>query len=126
SMRETLPELERRKRRAEQLRKQREAARQLMFTRSGNSNYTNQQMGGLFPTVQKYTPDYATFGNMLAGGIGDFVTTKKSEQAEAELSKMLGGEILNAAEGIGRHRAAKRAGADPEQTLGPGAPAEST
>lgn len=99
-MLELLPEIEKRKRRAKKSRGE-QGYFAAMQTRPTAGNYTPAQQGGFFPTVQQYRTDYEKIGNQIAGGIGEFLTGRKADREEEELTNMQQAESLKTLEQIG-------------------------
>lgn len=99
-MLELLPEIEKRKRRAKKYRGEQEhfAA---MPGRQTAGNYAPQQQGGFFPTVQQYRKDYEKIGNQVTGAIGEYLTGRKADKEEEELTNMQQSESLKALEQLG-------------------------
>jgi len=122
----SLPEIQKRKRRAEQLRGYKASSEELMRTKSGNSNYTRTVNGGLYETVGKYIPDYETMGNKIAGGIGSIMGGRKADKEQDNLDEVLNSQIIGSVDQIGQHQNARRVrpgkgGADPNAKTPDGA-----
>lgn len=99
-MLELLPEIEKRKRKAKRSRGDQQHFVD-MQNRQTAGNYTPRQQGGFFPTVQQYRKDYEGVGNQIAGGIGEYLTGRKADREEEELTNMQQGESLRVLDQIG-------------------------
>lgn len=95
-----LPEVNRRKRQSERATQSEQFFRELS-QKPGNGNYTQRQQGGLFPTVQQYIPDYASYGNQIAGALGQLITGRAADKAALEHENMVGDESIKALQQIG-------------------------
>lgn len=67
----------------------------------GTGNYQPRQMGGLFPTVQKWSPDYKQMGNELVGSIGKFMADRAKMKQQGAVEDQQAEGILRAASEIG-------------------------
>lgn len=103
SILENLPEAQRRRRRAEQLRSQQERFIE-MQGRTGQGNYQPRQQGGWFPTVQAYQKDYERFGNQMVGGLGEILSGRRADRAEDDLNDLIIPEIMRSVEQAGQAR----------------------
>ena len=116
-----LPELQRQRTRANRIRGAQSYFNNLQG-QEGNGNMTARQQGGLYPTVQRWRPDYAKFGNQLVGALGGAYTGAKADQAEDEMVNARNAEIMGTIDQIGQIRNRKPGEAAPagepsEQTL---------
>lgn len=92
---QSLPELQRKKRRAEQLRRSQEELRQMAATPVGGG-VSKTQHGGMFQTVGSYIPDYAGMGDAISGALGSYFEGKKASAAEDEYATDQSNAILSA------------------------------
>lgn len=116
-MLKTLPQIEKRQRRAAKLRGE-EKAFQGMAARQGRGNYVPTQHGGLYQTVGRYRTDYGALGDQLVGAIGGAYTGRKAETEEEDLANMRNQQILGTVEQIGQTRRNKGpAGGPTEATM---------
>lgn len=67
----------------------------------GNGNYQPRQMGGLFPTVQQWSPDYKQMGNELVGSIGKFMADRAKSGEQGAVDDQRAEGVLNAAGALG-------------------------
>lgn len=90
-----LPEIQKRKLRAERARKQQERLQEMQQTPLDNNLGHPTQMGGLYQTVGGYVPDTAAQAQRLVGGVGDFLTGRKADQLEEQGIDQTAQEIMN-------------------------------
>lgn len=82
SLMQSLPELQRKKRRAEQLRQTQEHFRE-MGEEQPTGMMLPTQKGSMYETVSEYRPDYAGMANKGMGALGDWLTGRKAEEAQS-------------------------------------------
>lgn len=99
SILQQLPEMQRRKKQAERLRRSATSLSELGAPQESR-NYTPTQSGGLFQTVGQYTPDYSGIGR-AAAQIGGWYLGNKADQEESGYSDAQQAEILKTVERIG-------------------------
>lgn len=107
-MLELLPQIERRKKKAKNARKDQGQFDQ-MQQRQGSGNYVPTQHGGLFETVAQYQKDYGKIGNQVTGAIGSYLTGKKADEEELAASDLSQQEQLRALEQLQKNRDSKGA-----------------
>lgn len=107
-MLELLPQIERRKRKAKNARKEQSQFDQ-MRQQPGSGNYVPTQHGGLFQTVAQYQKDYKGIGNQIVGALGSYLTGKQADKEELAVSDMSQQEQLRALEQLQRNRDSKGA-----------------
>lgn len=100
----TLPVLTQQQQRAARLRAEQEKFIRLA-SQPGVGNSTPTQRGGLYETVAQYRPDYAAYGNQIAGSIGEYLTGRAADKADLESANARNAEILKTVEAIGQTRA---------------------
>lgn len=100
SMMQALPQIQAQQARVAKLR----AAQQAFDEMKGQTNphFLPTQMGGLYPTVAKWMPDYAGAANKIAGTIGGLWAGNQADQAGMDETR--NSEILKAADALGRPR----------------------
>lgn len=97
---QSLPELQKKKRRAESLRGvQKQLEKQAANAQArGPQNFVPQQQGGLFPTVQQFQPDYGQATQQGIGALGSYLTGRQAEQAEGGFDEAQSQAVLQAAQ----------------------------
>lgn len=100
---QSMPELRKKQRRAEQLREtQKKLEKQASDAQArGPKNYAPQQMGGLFPTVQQYQPDYGNAAEQGIGALGGYLMGGQAEGAQGEYDQAQSEAVLRAAQQMG-------------------------
>jgi len=90
-----LPELQKRRRRAKQLRKDQDKFRAMMEKDRELGGVAETQHGGLFQTVGSYIPNYGGMAEKLTGALGGYLTGKQAEGAEDDLNALRNRERID-------------------------------
>jgi cell fate (sporulation/competence/biofilm development) regulator YlbF (YheA/YmcA/DUF963 family) len=95
TMMEALPQIQQAQRRAQQLRAQQVAAQQMQDNPATQGNYQPTQMGGLYPTVATWHPDYQKYGQQIVGAMGNIAGNSQANSAEDTFNALRNKAILN-------------------------------
>ena len=115
SLMQSLPDVQRKKRRAEELRRTQEQFR-AMGSKQATGSMLPTQQGGLYETVARYRPDYAGMANQAIGGLGDYLTGKQAETAQGGYDEAQTQALLGGVQQLSREPPASVPGATPDMT----------
>lgn len=99
-MLEMLPEIEKRKRKSKKARDEQAKYEQMMNGRPG-PNHTPTMDGGMYQTVAQWRPDRSRIGNQVVGAVGSYLSGRKADREEEELTNMQQGQSIQALEQFG-------------------------
>jgi hypothetical protein len=93
---QSAPAIQQAQRRAEQLKAYQQGYQAMAQNPKGTGNYTPAQQGGLYPTVQKWMPDYAKMGQQIQGAIGNAMGQPQANSAEDVYNQMKNAAVMRA------------------------------
>lgn len=102
SLMQSLPELQRKKRRAEQLRQTQEHFRE-MGEEQPTGMMLPTQKGSMYDTVSEYRPDYAGMANKGIGALGEYLTGRKAEEAQGGYDEDQTAALLGMSQQLGNN-----------------------